>query len=211
MGTDEAFWDKIAEGYAKSSAKNKGPNYAARIERAAAVFGGAGEVLEVGCASGEITMDLAAHCTRIHGIDLGAKLIEFARASAAERGIGNATFEKIDAMDPALPVPEGGYDAVTMYSVIHLVPDPPALVRRLHGLLKPGGHLISETPCLGDWSWVWRPVIGAVRLIGKAPSIVHRIKAAELEAMLADTGFEILEGTVHNLKSGQHCITARKR
>ena len=50
-------------------------------------------VLDVGCASGEITMDLAAHCGRIHGIDLGGRLIEIARAEATRRGIANETFE----------------------------------------------------------------------------------------------------------------------
>ena len=210
MGTDEAYWDKIADGYAKSSAKAKGPNYAARLERAAAVFGPGDRVLDVGCASGEITLDLAAHCRDILGIDLGGRLIEIARESAAQRGIDNASFEKLDALDPALPVPEGGFDAITMYSVIHLVADPAALVRRLHALLKPGGHLISETPCLGDWSPLWRPVIGVVRLLGRAPSIVHRIRADDLDAMLRDAGFAVRDRRVYNPKSGQVSMIAQR-
>ena len=212
MATDEAFWDKIADKYAADSAKPKakGPNYAARLERASAVFSPSDAVLDVGCASGEITMDLAAHCGRIHGIDVGGRLIEIARAEAKRRGIGNVTFEKISADDPARDVPEGGFDAVTMYSVIHLVPEPAAFMRRLGELVRPGGYLISETPCLGDRSSIWRPVIGVVRWLGKAPSIVHCLKAAEVEAMVADAGFEVLDSQIYNPKSGQQSVIARR-
>ncbi|MEM6854393.1 MAG: class I SAM-dependent methyltransferase, partial [Planctomycetota bacterium] len=75
---------------------------------------------------------------------------------------------------------------------------------------RPGGYLISETPCLGDWSPIWRPVIGVVRWLGKAPSIVHCLKAAEVEAMVADAGFEVLDSQIYNAKSGQQSVIARR-
>ncbi|MBB6429033.1 class I SAM-dependent methyltransferase [Algisphaera agarilytica] len=209
MADAGSFWDKIAEGYDKGS-RNKGPNYAARLERAQAVFSPEGRVLDVGCASGEITLDLAAHCGSILGIDLGGRMIEMAKAKVQERGVENAEFMAIDLMDSALPVPEGGYDAVTIYSVFHLVPDVEGFVERVHAVLKPGGHVLCETPCLGDWMWFWGLAIGAAKLLGKAPAIVHRLKADDLEAMLRDAGFEVLDRNIYNPKSGQVCMLARK-
>lgn len=209
MSDTVTFWDKVAEAYDKGS-QNKGPNYAARLERAKAVVSQSDRVLDVGCASGEITLDLADSCESILGIDLGGRLIEMANVKAKNRGVANAEFIKTDLMATSLPVPTQGYDAITMYSVLHLVHDPPAFVDRLHEVLRPGGTLISETPCLGDWSAVWRPVIAVVRLLGKTPSVVHRLKRVEVEAMLIDAGFEILDSKIYNPKSKQQSITARR-
>ncbi len=207
MPTDESFWDKIAERYDQTS-QNKGPNYAARLERVKAVCTDSDSVLDVGCASGEITLDTAPHVGRIRGIDLSGKQIEMASTKAKERSIDNASFDRLNVMDPSLP--PGSFDIITTYSVFHLVEDVSAVIRRMNELLAPGGHLISETPCLGDRGWHFGPLITVMRWIGKAPRVVHRLKAMDLEAMIRDTGFEILDSQVYNPKSRQHCILARK-
>ena len=76
MSASKNFWDKRAQRY--DAKLHKGPNYAARLERAAAVFGENANVLDVGCATGEITLDLAAHAGQITGIDLSAAMVEAA-------------------------------------------------------------------------------------------------------------------------------------
>ena len=46
-----------------------------------------------------------------------------------------------DVLDPAVPLTEGGYDAVVAVSSLHHMPLRPALTR-LAGLLRPGGALV---------------------------------------------------------------------
>ena len=206
MRVSKNFWDKRAERY--DAKLEKGPNYAARLERAAAVFKDTDNVLDVGCASGEITLDLARHAGQILGIDHSANMVKVANAKAHERGITNARFEQMAPADPRLA--EGGFNAITAYSVIHLLDDAPATLARLRDLLAPGGYLITETPCLGDWNIVWRALVRLAMLVGMAPPILC-LKAAELESMIAKANFEILENKVYNPKSGMQCILARKR
>jgi 2-polyprenyl-3-methyl-5-hydroxy-6-metoxy-1,4-benzoquinol methylase len=206
MPTSQDFWDKRADRY--DAKLYKGPNYAARLERAAAVFRATDSVLDVGCASGEITLDLAPHVQEILGIDHSSRMVEAANAKARARSIRNARFEQMEPDDPRLA--EGAFNVVTAYSVVHLLDDVPAQLGRLRDLLVPGGHLITETPCLDDWNVVWRVLIRLAVLVAMVPPIVG-LRAAELESMITNAGFEILDSEVYNPKSRLHCILARKR
>jgi 2-polyprenyl-3-methyl-5-hydroxy-6-metoxy-1,4-benzoquinol methylase len=210
--TSIKFWNKRAPKYDKKL--YKGPNYAARLERAAAAFGENANVLDVGCATGEITLDSAQHAKQILGIDHATSMTDTGNVKARERGIENCRFEPLDANDPALE--EQSFDAITVYSVFHLIENPPggpgvsATIARLHALLKPQGHLITETPVLGDWNLGWKVILKLCVLIGIAPPITA-LKLADLEQMFTAAGFELLESKVYNPKSGMHCILARKR
>jgi 2-polyprenyl-3-methyl-5-hydroxy-6-metoxy-1,4-benzoquinol methylase len=206
MRTSQNFWDRRADRW--DAKLYKGPNYAARLERAAAVFKATDSVLDVGCASGEITLDLAPHVQEILGIDHSSRMVEAANAKARALDIRNARFEQMEPHDPRLA--EGAFNVVTAYSVIHLLDDVPARLGRLRDLLVPGGHLITETPCLDDWNVVWRVLIRLAVLVALAPPIVG-LRAAELESMITNAGFEILDSGVYNPKSRLHCILARKR
>jgi len=163
--------------------------------------------VEVGCATGEITRDLTAGCGHITGIEDADAMIEVGRAKAKQRGIGNDECSAIDPADDSLAV--GSFDVIVCYSVFHLCDDYRAMLRRLAELLRPGGHVLNETPCLGDWGPHWKLILPATRLIGLAPR-VRLIKVAELESAFAGAGLAVLESTMHNPKSGQHNILARK-
>ena len=205
MSASKNFWDKRANRY--DAKLHKGPNYAARLERAAAVLDNTDNVLDVGCATGEITLDLAPYAGQIRGIDHSANMVDVANAKARERGITNVHFEQMAPADSRLG--EGTFNAVTAYSLIHLLDDAPATLARLRDLLVPGGHLITETPCLGDWNLVWRVLVKLAILVGMAPPVLS-LKVAKLQSMIADAGFEVLERKVYNAKSGLQCILARK-
>lgn len=206
MPASEKFWDKRADRY--DAKLVKGPNYATRLERAAAVFKQADSVLDVGCATGEITLDLTRHAGQILGIDHSVNMVSLANAKAHERGITNARFEQMEPADPRLA--PGSFNAITAYSLIHLLDDAPATLARLRDLLVPGGYLITETPCLGDWNIVWRVLVKLAMFTGMAPAVLC-LKVAELESMITDAGFEVLESKAYNPKSGLQCILARKR
>lgn len=206
MATSETYWNKRAHLY--DGGLTKGPNYANRIERAAALIKDTDNVLDVGCASGDITLDIAPHAHQIQGIDQSARMIELANQKAKDRGTDNARFSHMDAFNPSLA--EGSFQVITAVSVIHFLKDTPATFARLHGLLAPGGHLLIETPCIGEWSLRRRIRVRMKMITGKSPKI-RIMKVAELESMITTVGFEILESKIYNPVSRLQCILARKR
>jgi hypothetical protein len=58
-------------------------------------------VLEVGCAEGLITLEVARLVERAHGIDVHPSRVAEANRLAAERGLPNATFEPASVVDYA--------------------------------------------------------------------------------------------------------------
>ena len=205
MPTQTAFWDKIADKY--DGKVVKGPNYAARIERAAAWVGPDASVLDVGCAGGHITIDLAERVRAVHGIDISPRLIALARRRLEAQGATNCTFAAMSADDPALPA--GQYDAVTAYSLLHLVPDAPATVRRFFELVRPGGRVIAEVPTTKDIGLHLRVLIKVATLFGKAP-VVKVYSQARYEQMFRDAGFVVDEVKVYNPKSMSRSLLATR-
>ena len=66
---------------------------------AAAAFGPADRVLDVGCGNGQTTRAAARAATdgSALGIDLSSRMLELARELAAEEGLTNVAFEQADA------------------------------------------------------------------------------------------------------------------
>jgi ubiquinone/menaquinone biosynthesis C-methylase UbiE len=103
-------------------------------------------VLDVCCGSGASALP-AAHMVgpggSVLGIDLAEKLLNLARAKAAEQGLRNAEFRLGDMLD--LRLPELHFDAVICVFGIFFVPDMPTAVRALWKLVRPGGRLAITT------------------------------------------------------------------
>lgn len=112
-----------------------------------------GAVLDYGCGDALAAGELARRCDRLTLYDAAPAV----RQRLKERYASHPRIRIADS-DDAGALPDGGFDVVTVVSVIQYVPpaDLPALLRRWRGLLKPGGCLILAdvvppgTPLLRD-------------------------------------------------------------
>ena len=77
-------------------------------------------VIDVGCAEGLITMDIAGLVGHIRGVELRKKRVAAARMIAAERGLSNVSFEvgSVAEMD----LPPLSYDVVLFLGVFQHLP-----------------------------------------------------------------------------------------
>jgi putative 4-mercaptohistidine N1-methyltranferase len=129
---------------------------------------GGTRALDLGCAVGRSSFELARHCATVIGIDYSRRFVETAQ-QLRERGEmaysrrdegelstpltarvpaeidrSRATFETGDAM--ALRPDIGSFDVVLMANLIDRLTDPHRCLTRLPDLVKPGGQLIITSP-----------------------------------------------------------------
>lgn len=129
---------------------------------------GPGRALDLGCAVGRSSFELARFCGEVLGIDYSARFID--ACQQIQRG-GAVPFRRLDEGDLAtdcVAYPPGGvdlervrfetgdacdlrdhlrdFDVVLMANLIDRLPDPRACLARLPGLLKPGGQLVIASP-----------------------------------------------------------------
>ncbi len=147
----ESMWDKLAKNW-DTPGVSLGENDLKIIERTKKYLNVNAVVLDYGCATGSIAIEIASMAKEVRGIDISSNMIEIARRKADERGIKNIAFTKAAIFDESLG--KESFDVILSLSILHLVEDPTQAMDRINQLLKPGGVFISATPCLGEKAFV---------------------------------------------------------
>lgn len=181
------FWDKNAEGYAKSPVRNE-EEYLQKLEIMRGYFNPETELFEFACGTGSTALALAPSVKHVLAIDVSSKMLEIAQGKADAAGITNTSFKQqtIEQFNE-----EGQtFDVAMAHSILHLLRDPEAAIRKVRRMLKPGGIFVTSTVCLGDRFSLWRVAIPIARFLGKAP-YVNILSRKQLESYFIDAGFEI--------------------
>ena len=200
------FWDKVAAKYAKSPIKNMAA-YEYTLERTKSYLKKTDHVLELGCGTGSTALLLAKHVKHIIATDLSRNMIEIGKEKAAAQKISNVEFVQVEVA--ALEKGRNAFDVVMAFNLFHLVQSPKAAISELAACVKKDGLFISKTPCLAGKAWLFAPMIKVMQLFGKAP-YVGMLSVAELDNMITDAGFEILEKGDSPNAPPSHYIVARK-
>jgi len=204
--TKATFWDKRSGKY-DDLVKKHDSIYQKTIERTKLLLTNEDVVLDFACASGEMSLDIAPHVQEVFGIDLSVKMIELANQKARDRRAANINFIQADVFDQRLV--NNSFSAIMAFSIFHLVDNIPGVLARLNDLLRHGGLLISETPCLGERGWIFRSLISLAQKSGLTPTIIS-LGIAELESIVTSGNFEIIENEIWDQKNALQWIVARK-
>ncbi|NNE42333.1 MAG: class I SAM-dependent methyltransferase [Marinicaulis sp.] len=210
MVASEKFWNNVAEKYAKSPVRDM-EAYEATLDRVRAHISSDANVLEVGCGTGTTALNLAGDVGRLTASDISSKMIEIAEEKRNAAGADNVSFIRatLDNHD----FERASYDTVLAFNFLHLAPDMTAAISEIHRLVKPGGLFISKTVCLKEWkpfASVMLHLLPLMRLVGKAPDIVRKLNAEELDGAITAAGFEIIERDYLPKKARNRFIVARK-
>lgn len=102
---------------------------------------GAAKVLDLGSGTGIAARAVAARPGfngAVMGIDLSPYLVRAARELAAQEGLSGRVEFRVG-NSHRLDLPDCGFDAVTLHTLMSHVEDPPAVLREARRLAKPGG------------------------------------------------------------------------
>jgi 2-polyprenyl-3-methyl-5-hydroxy-6-metoxy-1,4-benzoquinol methylase len=168
-------------------------------------------VLEYACGTGTLANYVARWVKEIHGIDISGKMIAAAKRKAAEQRVENAHFRQATIFESGFA--SQSFEAVMAFNILHLVEEAPAAVRRINQLLKPGGVFISSTPCLGEKRAWFNSLLSPLFMVPSKMGIIPYVKtfkAAELEELLVQGNFRIIETKKFVAGLTDYLIVARK-
>ncbi|MDW4905428.1 methyltransferase domain-containing protein [Streptomyces sp. ADMS] len=152
-------------------------------------------ILDIGCGPGTITADLAELVPdgQVTGVDRAPGILDQARATAAERGLGNVGFAVADIH--ALDYPDDTFCVVHAHQVLQHVGDPVRALREMHRVTRPGGYVAVRESDYLAMAWypasegmdAWLDLYRRVaRANGGEPDAGRRLKSWALRAGLTD-------------------------
>ncbi len=205
MDKSEQFWDRSAPTYDQDEGRDE-QTTTKIIEKTKTSLKAGDLVLDFGCGTGRLSNDIAGSVKMIQAIDISSNMIEIAKKKAEARKIENIEFTHSTIFNEIYQ--PGSFDVILAFYILHLIDEPQRVIRRMYELLKPGGLLISTTPCIGGKTFQWM----VLTLVGKTGLIpmVRSFKISELEASIVNGNFEIVETECVVQSTHQYFIVAKK-
>jgi SAM-dependent methyltransferase len=189
-GDEGEIWARYPDFFESSVRQHQ-----ARLMDAAAVTAEA-RVLDVGCGTGDSTMDAARAAYRgaAVGIDLSARMLERARARAAEQQVTNVSFVQGDAQ--IHPFEPASFDVAISRTGAMFFADQTAAFTNLARALRPNGRLVLvswQGPQRNEWFLSFVDALTLGRGLPPpppdAPSPFAHADPSRTAQILADAGF----------------------
>jgi len=203
------FWDRNALKYAAHPIADVA-GYEATLRRVRDLLSADQDVLEIGCGTGTTALRLAPLTRRLLATDASASMIEIARQKLAAEPTPRLSFAVADAESPSRGPSECG--VVLAFNLWHLVTGLDRVLQCAAQVLRPGGLLISKTPCISEMNPLIRYLaLPLMQGLGKAPSVL-RFDAADLQSAISRQGMDIVSVERHGTrgKDFRVFIVARK-
>jgi dolichol-phosphate mannosyltransferase len=143
--------------------------------------GNSSAVLDIGCGSSQIILDLKDAV----GMDILLRKLRFLKPNH-EKLVQGSTF--------ALPFKSESFEVVINSEVIEHLPQDPAIMNEMRRVLRQEGILVLGTPDYGRWSWVvleW--MYGKVLGGGYADEHITHYTRQILAELIEANGFEVLD------------------
>jgi demethylmenaquinone methyltransferase/2-methoxy-6-polyprenyl-1,4-benzoquinol methylase len=92
-------------------------------------------ILDVACGTGSVALELRRFGSSVVGVDQSAEMLRIARTRV------DAGVDLVEARAEALPFEDERFDALTFTYLLRYVEDPPATMRELVRVVRPGGRI----------------------------------------------------------------------
>lgn len=201
---DEKFWDRISSKYDRIEQNDIA--YRIFIEKAGAYLKADDTILDFGCGTGLICNEIAWKVRFIQAIDISTKMIEISKNKASVRKIQNIDFARTTLFDEKFK--EGTFDAVIAFNILHLLEEPQKYFERINQLLKPGGFVLSATPCMNEAPFL-KNVLKFFSMIGLTPRL-NSFTSTEMEKLFINASFKTMQLNRIKPKSPQYfCFSVK--
>ena len=173
-GKDESSWEYLMS-----------LNFRAVSAKLEEMFPADGRLLDIGCGYGHFLEIMAGRGWQTGGIDPSAATVVYARGKGLD--VMHTTIDEAS-------LPEGSFQAVTMFYVLEHLTDPFAALQKVHNFLAPGGAVVIRIP---DTTPIVR-LLSALKISNNlydAPFHLYDFSPGSIAGILARAGFESIEVT----------------
>lgn len=176
-----------------------------------ALNAGPGDVLDIGPGDGWPSLPMARFVRSVTGLDASPRRVDVCTANARRMGVTNFRGALYQPGEP-LPFADGSFDGVTAAHSLEQTPNPVAMLREIHRVLRPGGKLRMAFETLAPYGeklreiYLWAPEAGrcCLLLIDRRPAeeralqitLVLKATVAEIRGILGGPEPERLTGEV---------------
>ena len=182
---NQKIWDRYAKFYDAEVLRFSGEAYQEVYRSMIRVLTKEMRVLEVATGTGLIALHIAPHVQWVEATDFSPKMLDAARKKKMP---DNVRFSVEDGAH--LSFADASFDAVVISNALHIMPDPQAVLRSIHRVLKPGGLLIAPTFSHGHLhDSGWKLSTWILKLIGFETYSKWRPEA--FVDMIGANGFEV--------------------
>lgn len=142
-------------------------------------------LLEVGCANGVYTFELAQLGFQVTGLDLSPECVHVATRLAEQAGLTQVDFTVGDAEDLS-QFEDNTFDGVISLSALRYVPNPAKAIQETYRVLRPGGMAVVDFPNKrSPWFNFLKPL-----LTGQVHIHDHHYTTGQIKHMLQEAGFQ---------------------
>lgn len=201
----EKFWNRTAANYDQEEKKDE-KTYLQIIEKSKGYLKPTDVVLDFACGTGNFSIEISKYVKKIRAIDSSIKMIGIAKTKTQKQEIQNVDYLQATIFDESLK--PDSFDVILSFYILHLADDPHTVIKKMHGLLKPGGMLISVTPCMGE-----KPFLSGLFYVFSRFGIVPQMnsfKTHDLAKLLTNEGFGLIENKLLPETSNQYFMAAIK-
>lgn len=206
------FWNWISRRYAAQTMSDPA-GYERSMQRVVGLLSPEHEVLELGCGTGSTALRLAPHTARLLATDFSPDMLAIARERRQVQPVPQLEFALADVDGQGFEAAR--YDRVLAFNLLHLSADLDQALAMVVRTLRPGGLLISKTPCIAELNPL---VVGGLsllfpllRTVGRAPHMQF-LDEPRLRAAMERAGLQVLASERHGTRGRdvRAFIVARK-
>ena len=155
-----------------------------------------GRILDVGCGEGKFLWTLDSRKWERTGVEFSEQTVRL----VGER-IGDFTLIEGNIFSHRLL--ESSFDVITFWHALEHLPEPRAVLKRTHQLLRPGGWLFISLPNFDSWQArlfhrYWYPL--------DVPRHLYHFAPGPLEILLKDRGLQVCKHVFFSHRVNFHCL-----
>lgn len=206
----EKDWSKLAEKFDELQKLVTGEFADREIKTALSQIENLGNVLELGCGSGNYTKSLIPHSDSILCTDISEDMVSVAKERLKE--FSNVKVEEANSYETGLQ--SSLYDSIFMANLIHVVHKPEAVLQEAHRLLKENGRLIIVSFTMDGLSFLEKIKLmyRFLKYFGTPPKGGRKFSLRTLQDFVTKYHFEVEEAKMLGEKMSRAMfLIARKQ